>query len=190
MIFRNADFKTLPGLAPKQPDGSEVNIKTKRGFRHVYPNNLHPATQACLYLDYELARTLGAWGPECKITKFLKMPTNGVLTKQAGEDEYSYAPRKPDTKDSLRFILENGAGKQVDVTVNLDTYADESDYSLGLNNPEESSWDLAQSLNTNTYASWSQNETQSMYADSWDAWLRFTINSAVDTVIRLKHSRG
>ena len=107
-----------------------LHYQTKTGIRYVYTNYVALAPQACLYLDYELSDTLGSWGPECKITKFLKMPTNGALVKLPGTDQYTYAPKKPHTKDSVRFILENGAGKQVDVTVDLSTGADDTDYSL------------------------------------------------------------
>lgn len=77
---------------------------------------------SCYRLDVE-AKQAGAWGPECKITKFITMP-KGKLSPPtwtgAGEGDYMYTPPRVGT-DTVRFILENGAGKKVDVTVKIKT---------------------------------------------------------------------
>ena len=126
------EYITLPGPASHEPQGAGIDINTKGGRRHITPNAIGLATQACLYLDLELTQKLGAWGPECKITQFLKMPTLGDFVKQiapgANDGDYYYTPRKPNTQDVVRCILENGAGKKVEVTVHLNTGSDDSYY--------------------------------------------------------------
>lgn len=86
----------------------------------IIPQAVGLAKFACICLDIE-AKQAGAWGPECKIVKFLKMP-EGKLIKdtipEAREGDYLYTPPRIGT-DTVRFILENGAGRQVDVTIKL-----------------------------------------------------------------------
>lgn len=83
----------------------------------VHPMVIGLASSACLCLDVE-ARKAGAWGPECKISRFITLP-EGKLEKwddpRAEEGDYSYTPPRIGT-DVVRFILDNGRGRQVDVT--------------------------------------------------------------------------
>ena len=83
--------------------------------------SLSLATQSCSQLDI-IAKKVGAWGPECKVTKFIEMPTRGKLSQPAWPNprmgDYMYTAMSSGT-DRVRFILENGAGKQVDVTVKI-----------------------------------------------------------------------
>ena len=80
------------------------------------------ATNSCYILDV-LAKQAGAWGPECKITKYIAKPTGKLGPPTwAGphEGDYMYTPRRPGAgADMARFILENGAGKKIDVTVKI-----------------------------------------------------------------------
>lgn len=80
---------------------------------------LNLATTACHRLDL-IARKAGAWGPECKVTKIIEPPTKGTLAQATGSGarigDYIYTVNKLG-KDHVRYILENGLGKQVDVTV-------------------------------------------------------------------------
>ena len=89
----------------------------------VVSNPVALARVACLFLDLEKGRS-GAWGPDCKIAKFLSTP-KGKLEKSnkpgARSGDYMYTPPGVGT-DKLRYVLENGAGIQVDVTVNLNSY--------------------------------------------------------------------
>ena len=86
----------------------------------------HPlffASGSCRILDVD-AKKAGAWGPECKITKYITMPSKGKLSpptfKGAYAGEYMYTPHRAGAgTDMARFILENGAGKKVDVTVKI-----------------------------------------------------------------------
>ncbi len=128
------EYITLPGPASHEPQGAGIDINTKGRSRHITPNAISLATQACLYLDLELTQKLGAWGAECKITQFLQMPTHGDFVKRIAPNvdngDYYYTPRKPDTQDVVRFILENGAGKKVEVTVHLKAGSDDSYYGV------------------------------------------------------------
>ncbi|MFZ6873795.1 hypothetical protein ACO0LF_17185 [Undibacterium sp. Di27W] len=124
------DFKTSAGISSRDGSGKAVTYRTRNGFRYVNPNYFYPASQACAYLDFDNGGKLGTWGPGCLIIKTIKIPKNGVLGIHATGDQYSYTPGKPNTKDSFRFVLSNGEGKEVDVTINLDSYSDETDYSL------------------------------------------------------------
>ena len=84
------------------------------------PHAMSLAFASCYRLDIE-AKQAGAWGPECKIAKFIKRP-KGKLSPPtwpgASAGDYMYTPPGVGT-DTVRFILENGAGKQVDVTVKI-----------------------------------------------------------------------
>jgi hypothetical protein len=79
---------------------------------------------SCYMLDVE-AQKPGAWGPECKISKFIKRPRGKLRPRTPADgplDGYMYTPPgngKRATTDTIRFILENGEGKKVDVTVKL-----------------------------------------------------------------------
>lgn len=83
--------------------------------------SLSLATQSCSQLDI-IAKKAGAWGPECKVTKFIEAPTRGQLSQPTWPSprmgDYMYTAISAGT-DRVRFILENGAGKQVDVTVKI-----------------------------------------------------------------------
>jgi|GEM_PF-7036312 len=70
------DYTVLPGPVP----GIGSDIRTREAVSHVVPQAISLASQACLFLDLELYKKLGAWGPECKIVKFLQMP-QGTLVK-------------------------------------------------------------------------------------------------------------
>jgi hypothetical protein len=94
------------------------------------------AGSACAYLDAELG-AVGAWGPECKITKWLKKPQGKLevmtesLAKQIEyykegdiyrDGDYFYTPKSMPVgfgHDSARYILENGKGKKAEVIFKL-----------------------------------------------------------------------
>ena len=86
----------------------------------------HPlglASTSCLILDAE-ARKAGAWGPECKITRYIAMPKGELspaIWQGAHDGDFMYTPRRAGAgTDTAHFILENGAGKKVDVTVKIE----------------------------------------------------------------------
>ena len=159
-VYSLVEFSTLRGTKAVEPQRAGIDLKGSKEIRHIVPKSIGLATKACFLLDYELTQKLGAWGPECKIVKFLKMPTKGEFVKQtdpkAHSGDYYYTPREPNTKDSVRFILENGAGKQVDVTINLDVSADSTDYTMLLDGATEYVGDAPLLKDTSMFASWSQ----------------------------------
>lgn len=72
------------------------------------------AEGACFELDMA-ARLAGAWGPDCVIERFTKLPKNG-LPKVDGSNLYLYTPTRARTEEA-RFILSNGAGRKCEVIV-------------------------------------------------------------------------
>jgi len=91
------------------------------------------AAVACACLDRE-ANQAGAWGPECKIEKIVKAPRGAlseVISPRHLPGSYLYTPRKIGT-DRFTFILENGAGKKVEVTyvLNVTRFYPEQDSSV------------------------------------------------------------
>ena len=84
-------------------------------------NTLNLATTACHMLDF-LARKAGAWGPECKVTRLIEQPTKGSLIQStapgARAGDYIYNIERLG-QDHVRYVIENGMGKKVDVTVNF-----------------------------------------------------------------------
>jgi Matrixin len=97
---------------------------------------LELAGTACYILDVK-ARQAGAWGPECKIEKFITMP-KGKLTefkgptadsniRNYGPGTYYFDP-KGFGRDTIRFILTNGEGKKVDVTYRIKMVPAPNDY--------------------------------------------------------------
>ena len=105
---------------------------TDLGKRETLAQDLFLPSTACYMLDFE-AKKSGAWGPECKISKIIKRPRGKlVISAPTGEraDNSMYTPPgngKRATTDSVRFILENGEGKKVDVTIKINIGAYESD---------------------------------------------------------------
>ena len=97
----------------------------------TYAQEISPKV-SCTILDVE-AKKAGAWGPECKISKIIMRPRGKLSwSKSTGEwiDSLSYTPPgngKRATTDSVRFILENGEGKKVDVMIKINIGAYESD---------------------------------------------------------------
>lgn len=84
-------------------------------------SGLSLATGSCARLDI-IAKQAGAWGPDCKITKFIEQPKLGKLSPatwpNALAGDYLYTAQGLGD-DRVRLILENGAGKKVDVTVKV-----------------------------------------------------------------------
>jgi hypothetical protein len=82
--------------------------------------NVQFAAWSCLLLDTEAGQA-GAWGPECKIDRFIEMPEGRLETPAEGPfyGDSRYTPVRVGM-DKVRFILDNGAGRQVDVTVYID----------------------------------------------------------------------
>lgn len=156
------EYMTLPGSATREPQGAGIDIDAKDGKRHIVPNSIGLATSSCLFFDLELSQKLGAWGPECKITQFLQTPTQGDLVKKtvpgADAGDYYYTPRKPNTQDVVRFILENGAGKKVEVTVNLNVGGDDTDYSV--------MFDSTNQPNTSTGTTWENTALATVLANA------------------------
>ncbi len=84
------------------------------------PQGVDLVDWACYQLD-QVARVAGAWGPDCVIEKFTKLPKHGLpkveRTKDYhGPDLYHYTPTSAPTEET-RFILGNGAGRQCEVIV-------------------------------------------------------------------------
>ena len=83
------------------------------------------AVPACACLDMHALKA-GAFGPECKVTQVLRKPAGAFAPRTDAEVkqhpfyDFRYTPRRAGT-DTVRFILENGAGKKIDVTVKLIT---------------------------------------------------------------------
>lgn len=103
----------IPGIeyAPRVTDAGTTKPREQ---------SIAPALSACALLDLQ-AGQVGAWGPECRIAKILQKPI-GKLVPDTRENalygDYRYTPRRAGI-DTMRFILENGAGKQVDVTIKI-----------------------------------------------------------------------
>ena len=75
---------------------------------------------ACMLMD-SIDGKAGAWGPECKITQFIQRPGGKLVAdNQAGAlpGAQMYFPSRAGMH-TARFILENGAGRKVDVTVKI-----------------------------------------------------------------------
>ena len=77
---------------------------------------------SCYQLD-KVARVAGAWGPDCVIEKFTKLPKHGLPKIEPnkdypghGPDLHQYTPTSALTEET-RFILSNGAGRQCEVIV-------------------------------------------------------------------------
>lgn len=99
-----------------------TRLTTDDGRRYVSSTGVNLAGNACMFLDVEIGH-VGAWGPDCKVERILQMP-RGTLTPKIGlggtSDTYWYTPRRAGT-DTMRYIVENGAGKRVDVTVRFNS---------------------------------------------------------------------
>jgi len=88
----------------------------------IVPNEqmVNFARLACMLMD-SIDGKAGAWGPECKITQFIQRPGGKLVAdNQAGAlpGAQMYFPSRAGMH-TARFILENGAGRKVDVTVKI-----------------------------------------------------------------------
>jgi hypothetical protein len=87
------------------------------------PQEISLAEAACYELDI-LTGVGGAWGPDCVIEKFTKLPKNGMpkstgfLIDGTPNKNYIYTPTRARTEE-VRFILSNGVGRQCEVIVTL-----------------------------------------------------------------------
>ncbi|MDR0578298.1 MAG: matrixin family metalloprotease [Candidatus Accumulibacter sp.] len=104
------------GLPTLTFESSDIEFHLDKDGR-PFPQILNLALQSCFYLDVEAGQA-GAWGPECKIVRFLEMPVGKLEPQTKGyfDGDSMYIPIR-DGMDKVRFILDNGAGRQVDVTV-------------------------------------------------------------------------
>jgi hypothetical protein len=59
---------------------------------------------------------LCAWGPDCVIEKFTKLPKKGLPKLKGSDNLYVYTPTRARTEEA-RFILGNGAGRKCEVIV-------------------------------------------------------------------------
>ena len=95
--------------------------ESEYGRNRNFTSELSLATGSCARLDI-IAKQAGAWGPDCKITKLIEQPKLGKLSPatwpNARAGDYLYTAQSLGN-DRVRFILENGAGKKVDVTVKI-----------------------------------------------------------------------
>jgi hypothetical protein len=73
------------------------------------------AEGACYDLDL-VAKVAGAWGPDCVIEKFTKLPKHGLPKVKGSDNLYLYTPTQARTEEA-RFILGNGAGRKCEVIV-------------------------------------------------------------------------
>jgi hypothetical protein len=78
------------------------------------------AEKACFELDI-VAKMAGAWGPDCVIEKFTKLPKKGLPKAPTGADYkgpelFLFTP-SGQRREEARFILSNGAGRKCEVIV-------------------------------------------------------------------------
>jgi hypothetical protein len=105
---------------------SDVDLSKTRPVAEI----LNLASHSCTLLDLIVGQ-VGAWGPECKIVRFLEMP-EGQMSKSTwtgpslSNDDCLYTPVRVGM-DRVRFILDNGARRQVDVTVLIDVMEQSTD---------------------------------------------------------------
>ena len=110
------DSLGLPKLVWQVP-AMEMRMITDEDGTHPERKMLTLASYSCFLFDL-VASQVGAWGAECKIVRYLEMPKGQV---DAGswpgtkEGDVWYTPTGG--LDKIRFILGNGAGRQIDVTV-------------------------------------------------------------------------
>lgn len=110
--------------------GTGVYLKAPgtNGQLYVGPMMINPARHACEILDLAMGKELGDWGPECKVSKMLESPDGRLVRRDPKaegrgpsyqEGDYYFTPAGKNTRDTIRSILENGAGKQVEVIYNI-----------------------------------------------------------------------
>ena len=83
------------------------------------------ASESCAIMDM-LAGKAGAWGPECNITEFLQKPSGKLVPDTrpgTHQGDFLYSPSRAGVH-TARFILENGAGQKIDVTVKIPALLD------------------------------------------------------------------
>lgn len=104
----------MPSLTVNVPvDYYGRNSENNRGYWEF-------ATIACATLD-RIAGQAGAFGPQCTIAQVLKSPTGRLeLVTREGmrPGSYLYTPASVGL-DRFRFVLDNGAGRRVEVTFSL-----------------------------------------------------------------------
>ena len=130
--------------APR-PDGT--------GRQVPHEQLLSLASESCAILDM-LAGKAGAWGPECKITQILQKPSGKLVPDTnpgARQGDFLYIPSRAGVH-TARFILENGAGRKVDVTVKIRATLDLPEEGASYSNPDESN--LLADLGVSDLAAW------------------------------------
>lgn len=82
------------------------------------PISIPLATYPCMIYDFR-AKVAGSWGSKCRVLRIVK-PLNRVsgipVSFPGAEKMYQFSWTRPG-KQSIRFIVENGAGKQIDCTL-------------------------------------------------------------------------
>lgn len=101
-----------------QPAKLEIQLEGAFEETGRDPVGIPLATYPCMAFDFR-AKVAGAWGPECRVLKVIN--PLGKVTKvpapfPGAEEVYEYSWTQPG-KHSIRFIVENGAGKQIDCTL-------------------------------------------------------------------------
>jgi hypothetical protein len=113
---------------------------------------------ACMLMD-SVEGKAGTWGPECKITQFIQRPGGKLVPdNQVGAlpGAQMYFPSRAGIH-TARFILENGAGRKVDVTVKIRALLD-----TGHGNYEDpNATKLLADLGADDYAAWERSASLS-----------------------------
>ena len=113
---------------------------------------------ACILMDFVQGKA-GAWGPECKITQFLQRPVGKLVPDtQPGAlaGAQMYFPSRAGIH-TARFILENGAGRKVDVTVKIRARLEMP----GGHYDDPNATTLLADLGADDYAAWQRSATLS-----------------------------
>lgn len=126
------------------------------------PEEVDLAGWACYQLD-QVARVAGAWGPDCVIEKFTKLPKHGLPKLERtddyhGHDLYIYTPIGASTEEAW-FILGNGAGRQCEVIVT---------FHPGFSDPGEGDCDASDVIDPDTQ------RTSTLIANAATAFLGFS----------------
>ena len=164
--------------APR-PDGT--------GRQVPHEQLLSLASESCAILDM-LAGKAGAWGPECKITQILQKPSGKLVPDTnpgARQGDFLYTPSRAGVH-TARFILENGAGRKVDVTVKIRATLDLPEEGGSYTNPEESV--LMAELGTSDLAAWQRSANLSALITSAQQTLTGFTDLPATALARIFHA--
>ena len=132
------------------------------------------ASESCAILDM-LSGKAGAWGPECKITQILQKPSGKLVPDTnpgARQGDFLYTPSRAGVH-TARFILENGAGRKVDVTVKIRATLDLPEEGGSYSNPDGSN--LLADLGVSDFAAWQRSaDLSALIASAQHSFTGFT----------------